>query len=135
MVADTVSSAKLFLLGGTTWAGVTGIEENAAGATSDAPLAVSVDATSTWVVTADSEVSELNVADGGVVVDETGAAVNVVAVGQTVVAGASALTVTVDGAYGLQFAMTQANELSSDVIDRAVFDERFGTATSWTMTG
>lgn len=135
VVADTVSSVDLYLLEGTTWTGTADIEENPAGSTSGAPLTVNVDASSTWVVTADSHVSVLNVADGGAVVDESGAVVNIVAAGQTMVAGTSALTVTADGAYGSQFAMTQANELSGDMIDRAAFDERFGTATSWTMAG
>ena len=134
VTADTISSMSLFLLDGTTWTGAASIEANAAGSTSDAPMSVSVDATSTWVVTADSEVSALNVADGGMVVDEAGGTVTIVAGGQTVVAGTSALTVTVDGAYGTDVSTTEASELASELIDRTAFDARFGTSTAWQMS-
>ena len=68
IVADTISSADVYLLDNTTWAGATSIEENANGSTSEAPITINVDGTSTWVVTGDCTVSALNVADGGKVV-------------------------------------------------------------------
>ena len=131
--ADTTSTLNLYLLNGSTWSGSASIEDNANGVTVDAPLSVNVDASSTWTVTADAHVSALNVAAGGAVVDAEGNAVSVVAGGQTVVQGTSGVTVTVDGAYGSDFAMGSQNELSGDVYDRSAFDEYFGTTTTWTM--
>ena len=133
VTADTISAVSMFLLDGTTWTGAAGIEQNAAGSTSEAPVVVNVDATSTWVVTADSEVSALNVVDGGMVVDEVGGTVSIVVGGKTVVSGTSAVTVTVDGAYGTSVSTTEANELATEVIDRSTFDEHFGVSTSWQM--
>ncbi len=131
--ADTTSTLNLYLLNGSIWSGSAGIEDNANGATVDAPLSVNVDASSTWTVTADAHVSALNVAAGGAIVDAEGNAVSVVAGGQTVVQGTSSVTVTVDGSYGSDFTMGQANELTSDMYDRSAFDEYFGTTTTWTM--
>lgn len=132
--ADTISSVELFLLDGTTWTGAAEIEENANGSTSDAPLTVNVDATSTWVVTGDCEVSALNVENGGRVVDESGSAAKIVAGGATVAEG-DGVTVTVTGSYGTQVSAGEATELkgSSDMIDRSAFDKQFGTSTAWTM--
>ncbi len=131
--ADTVSTLNMFVLGGTTWQGAASIEENANGSTSAAPLTVNVDANSTWVVTADSHVSALNVAEGGTLQDASGNTVTVVANGETVVAGSGAITVTVDGAYGTTVTTTAANEITSDVYDRSAFDAQFGTTTTWAM--
>ena len=132
--ADSISSVELFLLDGTTWTGAAEIEKNANGSTSDAPLTVNVDATSTWVVTGDCEVSALNVENGGKVVDESGSAARIVAGGATVAEG-DGVTVTVTGSYGTQVSAGDATELkgSDDMIDRSAFDKQFGTSTAWTM--
>ena len=76
--ADTISAVKAFLQNGTTWTGAGQIVTNANGSTSETPLEINVDATSAWVVTADTTVSVLNVAEGGKVVDAAGNAVKVV---------------------------------------------------------
>lgn len=135
VVVDTISSLGMYLTEGTVWTGGAGIEENAAGSTVDAPLSVSVDAASTWVVTADSQVSELHVAEGGQVVDVDGNACTVVAGGETVVTGPSAITVNVAGAYDAEVALGDANALAGQdaMVDRSAFDEWAGTSTSWTM--
>lgn len=96
---------------------------------------VFVDATSTWVVTADAQVSTPHVASDGQVVDETGATVAVVAAGATAVVGTGVRTVTVAGACDDVVQTTSANELSDDLIDRTAFDQRFGLSTAFTLTG
>ncbi len=135
VVVDTTSTLNLYLLEGSTWSGSASVETNAAASTVDAPLNVFVDATSTWVVTADAQVSTLHVAAGGQVVDASGAAVTIVAAGATAVTGTSALTVTVAGAYDDVVETTSANELSSDLIDRTAFDQHFGLSTAFTLMG
>ena len=131
---DTISSVDLYLLEGSTWPGTGTISKNSAGvSTSNEPLKVSVDSSSTWVVTADTTVSSLAVADGGKVVDEGGKTVTIVAGGSTVVSGDSAYTITVTGSYGTTVSTGTANELSSDLIDRSDFDTHYGCQTSFTM--
>lgn len=127
---DTVSTLAVYLTEGTTWEGQTSIVENSAASTSDEPLSVSVDATSTWVVTGDCTVSNLNVAAGGAVVDENGDAVTVVANGQTVVAGEGSRTVTVTGTYTAAFDGSGAVQATEASIDRTAYDEQFGTDTT-----
>ncbi|MBM6999893.1 adhesin [bacterium] len=135
VVADTTSMLNLYLLEGSTWSGSASVETNAAASTVDAPLNVFVDATSTWVVTADAQVSTLHVASGGQVVDETGATVTVVAAGATAVVGTGARTVAVAGAYDDVVQTTSTNELSDDLIDRTAFDQHFGLSTAFTLSG
>lgn len=127
IVADTISSVDLHLTEGTTWAGAASIEQNAAGSTSDAPMTVNIDGSSQWTVTADSTVSSLNVAEGAKVVDADGKTVTIVAGGQTVVQGDSGLTVTVTGSYSTDYDASEAGSLTSEAIDRTVYDDAFGT--------
>ena len=130
---DTISSLALYLTGNSTWTGSASITENANGSTSDSPITVNVDAGSTWVVTADSTVSALNVASGGNVVDESGKTVTIVANGQTVVQGDSSLTVTVTGSYSTTYDGSGASTASTDLIDRSAFDAEYGTSTAFAM--
>ncbi len=124
--ADTISSADVWLTEGTTWSGAASIVENSAGSTSEAPVSVSVDGTSSWVVTANSTVSNLTVADGGRVVDADGNAVTIVADGTTVVEGTSDLTVTVTGTYSTSYDASGAGTVQEATIDRSAYDEAFG---------
>ncbi|KAB8295658.1 beta strand repeat-containing protein [Bifidobacterium avesanii] len=136
VTADTISSVDLYLLEGSTWTGSASIAENASaasGSTSEAPITVNVDATSTWVVTGDTTVSALNVASGGRVVDASGRTVTIVAGGKTVVSGTSGITVTVTGAYSTSVEAGGDTELADETIDRSAYDEQFGTSTSWSM--
>ena len=133
VVADTISSVDLYLTAGTTWTGAASIEENANGSTSEAPLSVNVDGTSSWVVDGDSTVTDLTVADGGKVVDASGNTVTIVANGSTVVEGTSSYTVTVTGSYSTSYDASGAGTLSTDLVDRSAFDEAFGTDTSFEM--
>ena len=132
VVADTISSVDLYLLDKSTWTGAASIEENANGSTSEAPITVNVESGSSWVVTADSTVSALNVEDGGKVVDADGKTVTVVANGETVVEGDSDLTVTVTGSYGTTVDTSGAATAKTDdeKIDRSGFEETFGSSTS-----
>lgn len=131
--ADTISSVDVHLTDSSTWTGTARISENVSGSSSEAPLAVNVDATSTWVVTESCTVSALHVAEGGQVVDEQGRTVSIVANGETVVAGDSDLTVSVTGDYSATYDASSAGALSADLIDRSAFDEEFGTDTTWSM--
>ena len=130
---DTISSLALYLTGNSTWTGSASITENANGSTSDSPITVNVDDESTWVVTADSTVSALNVASGGSVVDESGKTVTIVANGQAVVQGDSSLTVTVTGSYSTTYDGSGASAASTDLIDRSAFDAEYGTSTTFAM--
>ncbi|MBS6947389.1 MAG: adhesin [Bifidobacterium scardovii] len=136
VVADTISTVNLYLLDGTTWTGAASITDNASaasGSTSDAPITVNVDGTSTWIVTDDTTISALNVADGGSVVDADGDTVTIIADGGTVVKGTGDVTVTVIGGYTTTVDETADTQLSDDITDRSAFDEQFGTSTAWSM--
>lgn len=130
--ADTMSSVDLFLTQGSIWTGSASITDNANGATSDAPITVNVDGTSSWVVTDSCTISALNVASGAQVVDENGNTVTIVAGGQTVVQGDSDVTVTCDS-YSTDYDASETGTLSNDLIDRSGFDEQMGTSTTWSM--
>lgn len=128
--ADTMSSVDLFLTQGSIWTGSASITDNANGATSDAPITVNVDGTSSWVVTDSCTISALNVASGAQVVDENGNTVTIVAGGQTVVQGDSDVTVTCDS-YSTDYYASEAGTFSNDLIGRSDFGEQMGTRTTW----
>lgn len=133
--ADDISTATIYLLDGSTWSGAASITENSAAnkKTSEAPLTVNVGSDSTWVVTGDSTVTNLNVQNGGKVVDGNGKSVTIVAGGTTVVQGDSNVTVTVTGSYGTDFETGDANEIQGASIDRSAFDTRYGTSTEFSV--
>ncbi len=130
VVADTISSIDLYLTEGTIWTGSARIEENSAGSTSESPITVNVDGSSCWVVNGDATVSNLNVADGGKVVDTDGKTVTIVAGGQTVVQGDSSYTITVTGSYSTSYDASSAGSVTTDTIDRSAYDEAFGAEDS-----
>lgn len=133
IAVDDTSSVDLYLFDGTSYTGVTSISSNSAAdkTTADAPLTVNVGSDSSWTVTGDSTVTNLNVADGGKVVDSGGKTVSVVADGTKVVSGDSAYTVTVTGAYSTTVSRTDDNQIQSASIDRSAFDSYYGTSTSF----
>ncbi len=126
VVADTISSIDLYLTDGTIWTGSARIEENSAGSTSESPITVNIDATSSWVVNGDSTVSNLNAAEGAKIVDSDGKAVTIVAGGQTVVQGDSAYAITVTGSYSTSCDASAAGTVSESAIDRSAYNEAFG---------
>ncbi len=132
---DTISSLTLYLLDESTYTGATAIVENDTASTVDEPISVVIESGSTWVVTADSTVSNLSVEDGASIVDEDGATVTIVADGETVVSGDSDLTVTVEGAYATEVDTSGALELSDGSIDRTDFDEYYQTSTTFGTNG
>lgn len=130
---DTISSLDLYLLDGTTYTGATTISENAAASEqSDAPISVSVDGDASWIVTADSTVTNLHIADGGKLVDQDGKSVNVKdASGNILASGESDVTVTVTGSYDTTVTTSDDNSLNATVIDRDDFDVTYTTNTEF----
>lgn len=133
IAVDDTSSVDLCLFDGTSYTGATSISSNSAAdkTTADAPLTVNVGSDSSWTVTGDSTVTNLNVADGGKVVDSDGKTVSVVVDGTKVVSGDSAYTVTVTGAYSTTVSRADDNQIQSASIDRSAFDSYYGTSTSF----
>ncbi|MDO4912999.1 MAG: adhesin [Bifidobacteriaceae bacterium] len=130
---DTISTVTLNLSDNSTWTGYGTITENSSGSTSQSPLTINIDGTSTWVVTKDTTVSNLNVANGGKIVDSNGKTVTIKANGKTVVKGDSNITVTVTGTYGTTVSQDSATEITATVIDRSTFDSTFNTSTTWSL--
>lgn len=130
---DSISSLNLTLTEGSTYTGHTEITTNDVNTNAtEAPIAINVDKTSKWVVTEDSQVTNLNVASGGKIVDNEGKTVSVVVNGEKVVEGTGATTVTVSGAYTTQVNLDDTNQLSDPSIDRTAFDQHFQLATAFT---
>lgn len=132
IVVDTLSSAEIYLLGSTTYKGSTSIKENNAQTSqTDSPLTINISSNSTWIVTGDCTVSNLNVEEGGKVVDPNGKTVTIVENGKTVVKGDSSYTVMVTGSYGTSFETDEENALSSSYIDRSDFDAVYEVSTAF----
>ena len=130
---DTISSLDLYLLDGTTYTGATTISENAAASEqSDAPISVSIDGDASWIVTADSSVTNLHIADGGKLVDQDGKSVSVKdASGNILASGESDVTITVSGSYDTTVTTSDDNSLNATVIDRDDFDVAYTTNTEF----
>lgn len=133
---DTISSVDLYLLDESTYSGTTTISTNATNTSvQDSNLIMNVDGTSKWVVTGDSTVDELNVADGGQVVDAQGNTVTVIADGATVVSGTSPYTVIVNDSYSTTVSTSDTNAVQSAGVDRSGFDSYYGTSTAFLTDG
>lgn len=132
---DTISSAGIYLLDGTTYTGSTSVTTNAAASTSETPITMNISSDSKWIVTGDSTVTNLNIEDGGSVVDSEGNTVTIIANGETVVSGTSEYTVTVTGSYGTSFETSEANILTTSYIDRSDFDTTYGLSTTFNTNG
>lgn len=129
---DTISSLDAYFLDGTTYTGTISIVTNSVNTkATDAPITVNVSKDSSWIVTGNSTVSNLNVEDGGKIVDASGKTVTIIANGQTVVQGDSSYTVTVTGTYGTTVTTDSDNALSTSFIDRTGFDTMYGTSTTF----
>lgn len=136
ITADTISSADVYLLDETTWTGAASIEQNSVNTNpADSPLTVNVSSDSKWVVKDDSTVTNLNVQDGGQVVDNDGKTVTIIANGTTVAEGDSDITITVTGNYGTDFTTDDDNALSTDYIDRSDFDKTYNVSTTFNTNG
>jgi len=129
---DTISSLDAYFLDGTTYTGTISIVTNSVNTKATAsPITVNISKDSSWIVTGDSTVSNLNVAEGGKVVDASGKTVTIIANGQTVVKGDSTYTVTVTGSYSTTVTTDSDNELTTTYIDRSGFDTAYGTSTTF----
>lgn len=135
IIADTISSVDFYLMDNSNWTGATEIQENSKGSTSEAPIKISVDGTSTWTVTEDCTVSALAVAEGGKVVDSQGKTVTIKADGKTFVEGDSDITVTVTGSYTTEVEAGELTQAATKVLDRSEFDSHYGTTTKFGYAG
>jgi hypothetical protein len=129
---DTISTLDFYLLEGSVYTGAMTISENAVNTdASENPITVSIDGSSTWILTADTTISNLNAADGASIVDADGNTVTIIADGETVLAGTSDLTLTVKGSYLAAVETDATNALDTDYIDRDAFDAYYDEATSF----
>lgn len=136
ITVDTISTANIYLLEGTTYTGSTSITENSVNTDKkDNNITMNVSSDSTWVVTGDSTVTNLNVEEGGKVVDSNGKTVTIIANGETVVEGDSEYTITVTGTYSTSFETSEANELTTEYIDRTDFDSTYNLSTTFSTNG
>lgn len=133
---DSISSVDFYLLEGSRWEGSSSILSNTAGAAVADNLSVSIDGSSTWVVTENSTVSDINLATGGKLVDTKGNSVKLVdRNGLTLVDGASSVTITVTGGFSTTVKTSTANDLQQATIDRAALDNAFGISTAFGTNG
>lgn len=128
---DTISSLDFYLLDNSTYTGATSITQNTSNSeTTSSTITMNISANAKWIVTGDSTVNNLNVMDGGEIVDENGNTVTVIANGETVISGTSEYTITVTGSYTTSFETSSDNEISSTKIDRTDFEETYANTTS-----
>ncbi len=132
ITVDSISSADIYLLEQTTYTGATSITQNANSSTSaDSNITMNIASDSKWVVTGDSTVTNLNVEEGGKIVDVDGKTVTIVNNGKTIVEGTSTYTVTVTGTYSTSFTTDEDNALSTEYIDRSDFDSTYNLSTTF----
>ena len=133
---DSISSLDLYLLEGSEWKGSSSITANVAGSDLASNIVVNIDATSGWTVTENSTVSTLNIEKGGKLVDADGKAVTIVdADGNKLVDGASNVEVAVVDEFSTSVKRSSANSLHASSIDRAAFDDEYGTSTAFGTNG
>lgn len=133
ITADDISTATVYLLDATTWTGAASVTQNSASSktTSTSPLTVNVGSDSTWVVNGNSTVTNLNVENGGKVVDESGNTVTIKdSSGSELVKGSSEYSVIVTGSYGTSFTTGSETQVQGASIDRTSFDSTYGTSTA-----
>lgn len=113
IVVDSISKLNFYLLNGSTYTGKMKILANKHATSSTktkSPLTVNIDKDSKWVVTGNSTIANLNLANGGKIVDSDGNTVTIIANGKTVHKGSSKYTVTVTGEYSTQVTTTKNNK-------------------------
>ena len=133
---DEISSAEVYLTNGSEWTGVSEGENN---------LTVVIDSKSTWVLTEDTTITDLNYSDDAKIVDADGKTVTVIADGKTVVEGESDITLTLTGAVNSEVVIEENSGdsvgtdvqggtlpvLDNKVLDRTAFDEYYKTSTQF----
>ncbi len=94
IIWDTISNLDFYMTSGSTLTGAVINDETWAGNGGDGYCSLYIDATSTWIVTGDSTVT--NLSNAGTILDENGDTVSIVGTDGTVyVEGSSAYTITV----------------------------------------
>ena len=96
---DAIGTLDLYLLEGSTFIGTVSVVDGAEGLTADHPVTVNIDRHSTWIVTGDSTISNLNAETGAAIVDENGLTASIVVGDKTSVEGKSPYVVTVTGSF------------------------------------
>lgn len=129
---DTISSLDMYLLDGTTYTGSTSITTNSVNTkTTESPITMNISSDSKWIVTGDSTITNLNIEDGGQILDEDGNTVSIIVDGKTVVSGNSSYSITVNESYSTSFTTNETNALSTSYIDRSDFDSTFNLSTTF----
>lgn len=128
---DTISSANVYVTSSSTYKGKTSITTNSVNTNkTDAPITMNVDKTSTWVVTGNSTLANLNVEDGAKIVDTDGKTVTIKVNGVTKVQGTSSYVINVTGTYSTTVKLTNNNSLKT-ATSRKDFDQYFNTTTTY----
>ena len=136
ITVDSISSLDLYLLDSSSYTGAISVKENEEETEkTEEPVSVSLDASSKWVVTANSSISNLSVEEGAEIVDPTGKTVTVMKNGETILSGDSTYTVTVTGTYTQGITTDETNQVTEDLIDRAEFDAYYQSATTFGQNG
>ena len=125
ILVDSISSADIYLLSSSSYTG------NTASSDSNANISMNISSDSVWYVTDSCALTNLNVEDGGKLLDINGNTVTVVQDGKTITEGDSTITVTVTGQYSTTVTTDSDNVLSTDYIDRSAFDSTYGTSTAF----
>ena len=132
ITVDSISSANIYLMNGTTYTGATSITENAVNTNqTDENITMNISSDSKWIVMGDSTVTNLNVEDGGQIVDEDGKNVTIKVNDEIIAEGDSEYTITVTGSYNTTVVTDSNNELTTNYIDRSEFDEVYNLSTTF----
>lgn len=132
VIVDAQSSVDLFLLDSSNWRGSARNVASTSNSLISDQLNVSIDGNSTWVVSNNSSVTNLNLAPGARLIDPQGKGVKIHdGNGFSLVDGASDITVTVTGSFSSTVKTTSDNVLEGSQIDRSTFDNTFGLATTF----
>ena len=128
---DTISSANVYVTSSSTYKGKTSITTNSVNTNkTDAPITMNVDKTSTWIVTGNSTLANLNVEDGAKIVDTDGKTVTIKVNGVTKIQGTSSYVINVTGTYSTTVKLTSNNSLKT-ATSRKDFDQFFNTTTTY----
>ncbi len=123
IVVDTISSANVYLLNNTVYTGKTRIIANSYASSSSksaSPITMNVGSNSKWIVTGNATVTNLNLANGGKIVDQNGKTVTIVANGKTIQKGTSSYTVTVKNKFSTKVSTNSKNQISKNKISTKI---------------
>lgn len=131
---DSISSLDFYILDSSEYSGATFISTNGnanSQAETKSPLTVNISSDSTWVVTDDCTVSNLNAEDGAKIVDNNGKTVSIIKDNETLVKGDSSYSVTVNSSYSNKVETSTNQELQNASIDRSDFDKEYNIETAF----